>query len=403
VTSTACLNPTGGYIAIGDPQFGGSIIPANLEYIHYTSASGTTISGMTRGLFGSTALAWNAYTGGNPPFSVVDGVVALQTLSTSTVPNYAYFQDGAQLAGNDAGQGYITPSAFSHGPSETSSRWLFSSGGFIPIDSIGGPCFTFGPNWDMGNWPTIRCDAVQGDFGVGNFVFNHSTSNTAMAIMGVGNDDAVDGGSTSALTMSITSAEFGCFGSMSPTMCLPNNHLITATGGPLWIGSSESANNIDPVIHFQYGVQQNGFGVKNTDDAHIDSAGFHVDDIATPSGIAPVYASTNGLLSAPGGVAVTATGGLGLTPNCTANGGCNLARGEYAFTGTQVGTGIAATLSWAATPTAFNCMVQQDGVGGATNTDMFVGHSTPTTTGMVITVDGVTSGTGFTVDYICQP
>lgn len=411
VSSTACLNPAGGYLLLADPSFGGNIVPDSIEYVKYTAASGTSVTGVTRGQLGSTALAWSVSGGGiaaNP--AVVDGVVALQTLSLTTTPSFAYMQDGASLTGMDAGAGWALPGSHSQGPSYSSTTWNFGSQD-TPIEGIGAPCFAAGPNWDMGNWPTVRCEGVNANFAVGSMIYNYNSGATARTIFGLGNDDDADGGTTSFLIFSKASVGATPLGSESPTQGGPATSAITSTGGPLWIGTSQSVNGIDPVIHFQYGVQQNGFGTKNTDDARIDSTGYRILDAAPATG-GPQCAtvSTTGLIGHSGApcplssTITSATGALGLTANCTATGGCTNLRGTYSMTGTQVGTGTFLTLVWPATTTAYNCIANQNGQGGSvTPIYLYIGHSIPTTTGMIMNLDAVTNGAGFTVDYQCQP
>lgn len=127
------------------------------------------------------------------------------------------------------------------------------------------------------------------------------------------------------------------------------------------------------------------------------------------NGTIDTYLNGTGTYTIPSGIfapAATITGGLGLTAVCSATGGCTAARGSVSFFGVATGTGIAATLTWSATPTAYNCIAVQNGIGngaGGSPVNLFVGNGTGSTTGFSIAIWNVNTVSGFTISYTCQP
>jgi len=100
------------------------------------------------------------------------------------------------------------------------------------------------------------------------------------------------------------------------------------------------------------------------------------------------------------GMVSSATGGSGVSSVSCASSSCTNLSGSYAISPGTFATGNLLTLVWPATPTAYKCLVAQNGGAGW----YAIGHAAASTTGLVITNGFTVSGAAtFTVDYVCSP
>lgn len=120
------------------------------------------------------------------------------------------------------------------------------------------------------------------------------------------------------------------------------------------------------------------------------------------AGHAAVFYDAAGDLVDGGPVAVstaaTVAAGSGVSSATAATATLTNLRGTVVIAGGTATTGTIATLSWAATPTAYVCTATQN--GGSAN--YLIGNSVATTTGFSITAGASVAGATVTVNYSCQ-